>query len=57
MPSCSLCCWTEVFRDTSRAGRLDHVSNQSSQEVPARLGETGRPLWATAVLPALCVRG
>ncbi|MET8613279.1 glycosyltransferase 87 family protein [Streptomyces misionensis] len=37
-------------------GRLDYVFNRSLQGVPARLGETGRPLWATAVLPTPCVR-
>ncbi|MFJ5034304.1 glycosyltransferase 87 family protein [Streptomyces sp. NPDC088560] len=47
--------WTEALWDTSRVGRLDYVSNQSLQGVLARLGETGRPLWATLVLLTLCV--
>ncbi|MET8563695.1 polyprenol phosphomannose-dependent alpha 1,6 mannosyltransferase MptB [Streptomyces flaveolus] len=47
--------WTEALWDTGRVGRLDYVSNQSLQGVLARLGETGRPLWAAAVLLTLCV--
>ncbi|KUN06314.1 hypothetical protein AQI95_13645 [Streptomyces yokosukanensis] len=47
--------WTEALWETGRVGRLDYVSNQSLQGVLARLGETGRPLWATAVLLTLCV--
>ncbi|WP_067052137.1 glycosyltransferase family 87 protein [Streptomyces sp. FXJ1.172] len=47
--------WTEALWDTSRVGRLDYVSNQSLQGVLARLGESGRPLWATVVLLTLCV--
>ncbi|WP_318205072.1 hypothetical protein [Streptomyces sp. SCL15-4] len=31
------------------------MSNQSLQGVLARLGEPGRPLWASAVLPTPCV--
>jgi alpha-1,2-mannosyltransferase len=47
--------WTEALWDTGRVGRLDYVSNQSLQGVLARLGEPGRPVWATAVLLVLCV--
>ncbi|MEU2061203.1 glycosyltransferase 87 family protein [Streptomyces sp. NPDC013455] len=54
-PAASRFYWTEALWDTSRVGRLDYVSNQSLQGVLARLGETGRPLWATAVLLTLCV--
>ncbi|GGS61330.1 glycosyltransferase family 87 protein [Streptomyces cinerochromogenes] len=56
-PAASRFYWTEALWDTSRVGRLDYVSNQSLQGVLARLGETGRPLWATAVLLTLCVWG
>ncbi|MGW3956301.1 glycosyltransferase family 87 protein [Streptomyces sp. NPDC004752] len=54
-PRASRFYWTEALWDTNRVGRLDYVSNQSVQGVLARLGETGRPLWATAVLLVLCV--
>ncbi|MGW4732991.1 glycosyltransferase family 87 protein [Streptomyces shenzhenensis] len=54
-PGASRFYWTEALWDTSRVGRLDYVSNQSVQGVLARLGETGRPLWAAAVLLVLCV--
>ncbi|WP_037731182.1 glycosyltransferase 87 family protein [Streptomyces roseochromogenus] len=54
-PRASRFYWTEALWDTGRVGRLDYVSNQSLQGVLARLGETGRPLWATAVLLTLCV--
>ncbi|MBL1084531.1 DUF2029 domain-containing protein [Streptomyces actinomycinicus] len=54
-PTASRFYWTEALWDTSRVGRLDYVSNQSLQGVLARLGETGRPLWATAVLLTLSV--
>ncbi|WP_189952597.1 glycosyltransferase 87 family protein [Streptomyces alanosinicus] len=54
-PGASRFYWTEALWDTGRVGRLDYVSNQSLQGVLARLGETGRPLWATAVLLTLCV--
>ncbi|MGW2645831.1 glycosyltransferase 87 family protein [Streptomyces sp. NPDC001393] len=54
-PAASRFYWTEALWDTSRVGRLGYVSNQSLQGVLARLGETGRPLWATAVLLTLCV--
>ncbi|WP_189310616.1 glycosyltransferase family 87 protein [Streptomyces brasiliensis] len=54
-PAASRFYWTEALWDTSRVGRLDYVSNQSLQGVLARLGETERPLWATAVLLVLCV--
>ncbi|MFJ9626870.1 glycosyltransferase 87 family protein [Streptomyces sp. NPDC101175] len=55
VPSASAFYWTRAMWDTTRVGRLDYVSNQSLQGVLARLGETGRPLWATAVLLVLCV--
>ncbi|WP_256725442.1 glycosyltransferase 87 family protein [Streptomyces sp. IMTB 2501] len=54
-PRASRFYWTDALWDTSRVGRLAYVSNQSLQGVLARLGETGRPLWATAVLLTLCV--
>ena len=54
-PAASRFYWTRALWDTSRVGRLDYVSNQSLQGVLARLGETGRPLWALAVLGTLCV--
>ncbi|MEU7410431.1 glycosyltransferase 87 family protein [Streptomyces sp. NPDC042638] len=54
-PAASRFYWTDALWDTSRVGRLDYVSNQSLQGVLARLGESGRPLWATAVLLTLCV--
>jgi alpha-1,2-mannosyltransferase len=54
-PAASRFYWTEALWDTSRVGRLEYVSNQSLQGVLARLGETGRPLWASAVLLTLCV--
>ncbi|MEU6666879.1 glycosyltransferase family 87 protein [Streptomyces sp. NPDC046727] len=54
-PAASRFYWTEALWDTGRVGRVDYVSNQSLQGVLARLGETGRPLWATAVLLTLCV--
>jgi alpha-1,2-mannosyltransferase len=54
-PAASRFYWTEALWDTGRVGRLDYVSNQSLQGVLARLGEPGRPLWATAVLLTLCV--
>ncbi|MGW4568931.1 glycosyltransferase family 87 protein [Streptomyces sp. NPDC004561] len=56
-PGASRYYWTEALWDTGRVGRLDYVSNQSLQGVLARLGETGRPLWATVVLLTLCVWG
>ncbi|GLX50699.1 hypothetical protein Shyhy01_36490 [Streptomyces hygroscopicus subsp. hygroscopicus] len=56
-PAASRFYWTRALWDTGRVGRLDYVSNQSLQGVLARLGETGRPLWATVVLLALCVWG
>ncbi|MGW1164537.1 Dyp-type peroxidase [Streptomyces sp. NPDC002550] len=49
-PPASRFYWTEALWDTGRVGRLGYVSNQSLQGVLARLGEPGRPLWATAVL-------
>lgn len=54
-PGASRVYWTEALWDTGRVGRLAYVSNQSLQGVLARLGEPGRPLWATAVLLTLCV--
>ncbi|MEU5591775.1 glycosyltransferase 87 family protein [Streptomyces sp. NPDC020298] len=54
-PGASRFYWTEALWDTGRVGRLDYVSNQSLQGVLARLGEPGRPVWATAVLLVLCV--
>ncbi|MGW0881919.1 glycosyltransferase 87 family protein [Streptomyces sp. NPDC002671] len=54
-PAASRFYWTVALWDTGRVGHLDYVSNQSLQGVLARLGEPGRPLWATAVLSALCV--
>ncbi|MEW2288122.1 glycosyltransferase family 87 protein [Streptomyces sp. NPDC047841] len=54
-PAASRFYWTEALWDTRRVGRLDYVSNQSLQGVLARLGETGRPLWAAVVLLTLCV--
>ncbi|MCS0603832.1 DUF2029 domain-containing protein [Streptomyces sp. LP11] len=54
-PGASRSYWTRALWDTGRVGRLDYVSNQSLQGVLARLGEPGRPLWATAVLLTLCV--
>ncbi|GAA2204723.1 hypothetical protein GCM10009787_73010 [Streptomyces bangladeshensis] len=54
-PAASRFYWTEALWDTGRVGRLDYVSNQSLQGVLARLGESGRPLWATAVLLTLGV--
>ena len=55
VPGASKFYWTQAMWDTTRVGRLDYVSNQSLQGVLARLGETGRPLWATVVLLVLCV--
>ncbi|MFJ6893324.1 glycosyltransferase 87 family protein [Streptomyces hokutonensis] len=55
VPDASKFYWTQAMWDTTRVGRLDYVSNQSLQGVLARLGETGRPLWATVVLLVLCV--
>jgi alpha-1,2-mannosyltransferase len=55
VPGASRFYWTQAMWDTTRVGRLDYVSNQSLQGVLARLGETGRPLWATVVLLVLCV--
>jgi alpha-1,2-mannosyltransferase len=55
VPDASRFYWTQAMWDTTRVGRLDYVSNQSLQGVLARLGETGRPLWATVVLLVLCV--
>ncbi|MFF9769153.1 glycosyltransferase 87 family protein [Streptomyces sp. NPDC014636] len=54
-PAASRVYWTEALWDTGRVGRLDYVSNQSLQGVLARLGESGRPLWATAALLTLWV--
>ncbi|MFH8342085.1 glycosyltransferase 87 family protein [Streptomyces sp. AM6-12] len=54
-PAASRFYWTRALWDTGRVGRLDYVSNQSLQGVLARLGETGRPLWALAALATLCV--
>lgn len=54
-PDASRFYWTRAMWDTTRVGRLDYVSNQSLQGVLARLGETGRPLWASVVLIVLCV--
>lgn len=54
-PAASRFYWTEALWDTGRVGRLDYVSNQSLQGVLARLGEPGRPLWASAVLLTLGV--
>ncbi|MFC5654792.1 glycosyltransferase family 87 protein [Streptomyces nogalater] len=54
-PAASRFYWTEALWDTGRVGRLDYVSNQSLQGVLARLGEPGRPLWASVVLVTLCV--
>ncbi|MER7643949.1 glycosyltransferase 87 family protein [Streptomyces sp. NPDC126522] len=55
VPDASKFYWTQAMWDTTRVGRLDYVSNQSLQGVLARLGETGRPLWAAAVLLVLGV--
>lgn len=55
VPDASRFYWTQAMWDTTRVGRLDYVSNQSLQGVLARLGEPGRPLWATVVLIVLCV--
>lgn len=55
VPDASKFYWTDALWDTTRVGRLDYVSNQSLQGVLARLGETGRPLWATVVLLVLAV--
>ncbi len=55
VPDASTFYWTRAMWDTTRVGRLDYVSNQSLQGVLARLGETGRPLWATAVVLVLAV--
>jgi len=57
VPDASKFYWTQAMWDTTRVGRLDYVSNQSLQGVLARLGETGRPLWATVVLLVLGVWG
>ncbi|MEU3980806.1 glycosyltransferase family 87 protein [Streptomyces sp. NPDC026672] len=54
-PGASRFYWTRALWDTGRVGRLEYVSNQSLQGVLARLGATGRPLWATLVLLTLCV--
>ncbi|MFL4902412.1 glycosyltransferase 87 family protein [Streptomyces sp. MMS24-I2-30] len=54
-PRASRFYWTVALWDTNRVGHLDYVSNQSLQGVLARLGETGRPLWAAAVLLVLCL--
>ncbi|MEV6836900.1 glycosyltransferase 87 family protein [Streptomyces sp. NPDC051133] len=54
-PGASRFYWTEALWDTGRVGRIGYVSNQSLQGVLARLGEAGRPLWATLVLLTLCV--
>ncbi|MFJ4628439.1 glycosyltransferase 87 family protein [Streptomyces sp. NPDC088847] len=55
VPDASKFYWTRAMWDTTRVGRLDYVSNQSLQGVLARLGETGRPLWAAAVVLVLAV--
>ncbi len=55
VPDASRFYWTQAMWDTTRVGRLDYVSNQSLQGVLARLGEPGRPLWATVVLLVLGV--
>ncbi|MET8830900.1 glycosyltransferase 87 family protein [Streptomyces sp. NPDC004610] len=55
VPGASGFYWTEALWDTTRVGRLDHVSNQSLQGLLARLGETGRPAWALAVALVLGV--
>ncbi|MFI6463955.1 glycosyltransferase 87 family protein [Streptomyces sp. NPDC050538] len=55
VPDASKFYWTQAMWDTTRVGRLDYVSNQSLQGVLARLGETGRPVWAAAVLLVLGV--
>ncbi|WP_416957001.1 glycosyltransferase 87 family protein [Streptomyces sp. Agncl-13] len=55
VPDASRFYWTRAMWDTTRVGRLDYVSNQSLQGVLARLGETGRPLWATVVVLVLAV--
>jgi alpha-1,2-mannosyltransferase len=55
VPDASKFYWTDALWDTTRVGRLDYVSNQSLQGVLARLGETGRPLWATVVVLVLAV--
>ncbi|MFI1167590.1 glycosyltransferase 87 family protein [Streptomyces sp. NPDC020801] len=54
-PDASRFYWTEAMWDTGRVGRLAYVSNQSVQGILARLGETGRPAWALAVLAVLAV--
>ncbi len=57
-PAASRFYWTEALWDTSRIGRLDHVSNQSLQGVLARLvapHEPSRAVWALLVLAVLCV--
>ncbi|TXJ76257.1 DUF2029 domain-containing protein [Streptomyces lavendulae] len=54
-PAASRFYWTRALWDTGRVGRLDYVSNQSLQGVLARLGESGRPLWALAALGTLGV--
>ncbi|MFD4557705.1 glycosyltransferase 87 family protein [Streptomyces sp. NPDC058469] len=55
VPDASRFYWTQAMWDTTRVGRLDYVSNQSLQGVLARLGEPGRPLWATVVVLVLAV--
>lgn len=55
VPEASTFYWTRALWDTTRVGRLDYVSNQSLQGVLARLGDTGRPVWATAVVLVMAV--
>ncbi|MEU9338532.1 glycosyltransferase 87 family protein [Streptomyces sp. NPDC048290] len=57
VPGASRFYWTDALWDTTRVGRLDYVSNQSLQGLLARLGETGRPAWALAVVLVLGVWG
>ncbi|MET7480612.1 glycosyltransferase 87 family protein [Streptomyces sp. NPDC005648] len=54
-PDASRFYWTRALWDTNRVGRLDYVSNQSLQGILARLGESDRAVWATAVLLVLGV--
>ena len=54
-PQASRFYWTEALWDTRRVGRLDYVSNQSLQGILARLGDTDRAVWASAVLLVLGV--
>ncbi|MET9063000.1 glycosyltransferase family 87 protein [Streptomyces antibioticus] len=54
-PDASRFYWTRALWDTSRVGRLDHVSNQSLQGVLARLGVESRAVWALLAVLVLAV--